>query len=253
MNENIQVKKRYELKYVLNKGQLAFFKSKIQEHMKFDKYGLTSIASMYFDTPNNVLINRSIEKPEFKEKIRLRSYGLASKDSPLYLEIKRKVEGVVYKRRIALNEEEAMNLINKGKTQQNGQINEELKAFIAKYPRLEAQYLVIYDRLAYYQDNSDLRVTIDMNPRYRTNELNLHTSMNGDKLLEEGSAILEIKVQHAIPLWLVKILNEGKIYQSSFSKVGAAYKLEKAHLRNKVTHQEGAYMKKGEYQYGLAI
>lgn len=253
MNDNIQVKKRYELKYVLNNTQLEFFKAKLQGHMNVDKYGLTSIASIYFDTPNNTMLNHSIEKPEFKEKIRLRSYGLANKDSTLYLEIKRKVEGVVYKRRIALTEEEANLLINKGKSTQKGQINEELKAFIAKYPRLEAQYLVIYDRLAYYQDNSDLRVTIDMNPRYRTHELNLHTSMNGDKLLEEGSAILEIKVQHAIPLWLVKILNEGKIYQSSYSKVGAAYKLEKAHLRNKVTQQESAYQEKGRYQYGLAI
>ena len=107
MNTNIQVKKRYELKYVLNNTQLEFLKAKLQGHMNVDQYGLTSIASIYFDTPNNTMLNHSIEKPEFKEKIRLRSYGLANKDSTLYLEIKRKAEGVVYKRRIALTEEEA--------------------------------------------------------------------------------------------------------------------------------------------------
>ena len=124
MNTNIQVKKRYELKYVLNNTQLEFLKAKLQGHMNVDQYGLTSIASIYFDTPNNIMLNHSIEKPEFKEKIRLRSYGLANKDSTLYLEIKRKVEGVVYKRRIALTEEEANLLINKGKSTQKGQRNE---------------------------------------------------------------------------------------------------------------------------------
>ena len=86
--------------------------------------------------------------------------------------------------------------------------------------------MIIYDRLAYYQDNSDLRITIDMNPRYRIDNLNLHTSMDGAPLLENGGAILEVKVQHSVPLWLSAILSEGKIYKSSFSKVGAAHKIE---------------------------
>ena len=88
--------------------------------------------------------------------------------------------------------------------------------------------MIIYDRVAYYQDNSDLRLTIDMNPRYRVKDLNLHTSMEGIPLLNEGEAILEIKVQHSVPLWLVSILTKLKIYQSSFSKVGTAHKMENA-------------------------
>ena len=112
---------------------------------------------------------------------------------------------------------------------------------------------MIYDREAFFKKDSDIRITIDRNPRYRINKLNLHTSLEGNNLLDEGEAILEIKVQNALPLWLVHILSEGRIYQTSFSKVGAAYMLEKAHLRNKVTQQESTYMKKGEYQYGLAI
>lgn len=222
----IDVMKRYELKYRLSKDQLDYFLKRIKEHMKVDKYGLTSIASLYFDTPDFYLINRSIEKPKFKEKLRLRSYGLANKESKTFLEIKRKSEGIVYKRRITLLEEEALNLIYNKESSNKSQISRELESFINYYSSLEPKYLVIYDRLAFYQDDSDLRVTIDMNPRYRNYDLNLHTSMEGIPLLEDGGAILEIKVQHSIPLWLTEILSQGKIYQTSFSKVGTAHKLE---------------------------
>jgi len=222
----IDVMKRYELKYRLSKDQLDYFLKRIKEHMKVDKYGLTSIASLYFDTPDFYLINRSIEKPKFKEKLRLRSYGLANKESKTFLEIKRKSEGIVYKRRITLLEEEALNLIYNKEPSNKSQISRELESFINYYSSLEPKYLVIYDRLAFYQDDSDLKVTIDMNPRYRNYDLNLHASMEGIPLLEDGGAILEIKVQHSIPLWLTEILSQGKIYQTSFSKVGTAHKLE---------------------------
>ena len=91
----ISVMKRYELKYYLSKDQLDYFINKINNHMKVDKYGVTSIASIYFDTPDFRLINKSIEKPNYKEKLRLRSYGLANENSPTFLEIKRKCESKV--------------------------------------------------------------------------------------------------------------------------------------------------------------
>ena len=223
----ISVMKRYELKYILTKDQLEYFKEKISQYMKVDKYGLASIASLYYDTPNYNLITKSIEKPKYKEKIRLRSYGLAKENTPVFLEVKRKLEGIVYKRRIVSTENEVDQFMNNEGELKNDQISRELEAFKEKYGSLEPKYLIIYDRVAYYQDDSDLRVTIDMNPRYRVNDLNLHTSMDGISLLEEGSAILEVKVQHSIPLWLASILTEGKIYQSSFSKVGTAHTRER--------------------------
>ena len=222
----INVMKRYEIKYRLTNEQLTFFLSRIGNHMKVDKYGLVSIASIYFDTKNYELITKSIEKPPFKEKIRLRSYGLAKDNSPVYLEIKRKYEDIVYKRRIETTEKEVDEYLSNDGEFNEEQISRELVAFKEAHPGLEAKYLIIYDRVAYYQDNSDLRITIDQNPRYRTTDLNLHTSLEGTPLLKEGGAILEVKVQHSIPLWLSKILTEGKIYKSSFSKVGEAHKLE---------------------------
>ena len=224
----ISVMKRYELKYLLNSDQLKFFMDRISQYMSVDKYGLTSIASIYFDTPDYRLINKSIEKPKYKEKLRLRGYGLVAPGKPTFLEVKRKCDGVVYKRRIALSEKEAFELITNKEATEKTQISRELEAFMETYKTLEPKYMIVYDRLAYHQDNSDLRITIDMNPRYRTNNLDLHTSMDGLPLIEEGGAILEAKVQHSVPLWLSAILSEGKIYQTSFSKVGTAHKREMA-------------------------
>lgn len=251
----ITVMKRYELKYELNKEQLEFFMEKVLEHMKVDKYGLTSIASLYYDTPNYYLINRSIEKPKYKEKIRLRSYGLANENSKLYLEIKRKLDGIVYKRRIPILNKEMDEFINHDGELDNSQISREIMAFKENYGVLEPKYLIIYDRIALYQDDSDLRITIDKNPRYRVKDLNLTTSLDGEPLLDKDSAILEVKVQHSVPLWLVEILTKGKIYQTSFSKVGTAHKKE--YLRkqkNQISIKNSIELeRKGEYNYGFTI
>ena len=251
----IAVMKRYELKYYLNNDQLSYFMDSIKQFMKIDKYGLTSIASLYYDTPDYRLVTRSIEKPNFKEKLRLRSYGLATDSTKTFLEIKRKCEGIVYKRRISLLEKEASELILQKETANHEQIARELEAFMNTYPKLEPKYLIIYDRLAYYQDNSDLRITIDMNPRYRTDDLNLHTSMDGIPLLENGGAILEVKVQHSVPLWLSEILSKGNIYQTSFSKVGTAHKKEmQKRIKEKISPINILKLKtKGEIKYEFAI
>ena len=253
--EIISVMKRYELKFHLNKWQVEYFKQEILKHMKIDQYGLTTISSLYYDTPNFTLINRSIEKPAYKEKIRLRSYGVAKEGSPVFLEIKRKNEKIVYKRRIVSKEANVERFFKSNKEFNDTQIARELLAFKEKYGELEPKYLVIYDRIAYYQDNSDVRVTLDMNPRYRVEDLNLHTSTEGISLLGEDEAILEVKVQHSIPLWLVEILTKAKIYQTSFSKVGTAHKREmKKRFNQEVPiNQEKTIELKGGYQYGFAI
>ena len=193
--------------------------------MKIDKFGLTSIASLYYDTPDYRLIRTSIDKPAFKEKIRLRSYGIASDSSPVFLELKRKAYGIVYKRRV----QSTLPLVKKffdceGDICAGGQINREITTFRDYYQTLVPACLIIYDRIAYFEPGGDLRLTIDHNPRYRYDELNLKTSMEGNSLLEKGFTILEVKVQQAVPLWLSAILTEGHIYKNSFSKYGEAYR-----------------------------
>ena len=223
----IVVMKRYEMKYIISKEQEEFFKEKIKGHMAEDEYGLTSIASLYYDTPNKQLINASIDAKCFKEKMRLRSYGMATDDSPVFLELKRKAYGIVYKRRVQTTITEAERFLNyKTNTIGDGQIASEIEYFRDYYKELVPSCLIIYDRTAYYEIDGDIRMTIDNNPRYRTHDLNLTTSMEGKSLLKDGYSILEIKVQNALPLWLCKILADGKIYKGSFSEYGEAYKTE---------------------------
>ena len=227
MTSFIAAMSRIEMKYILSKEQSEKLKQALVGHMEVDQYGLTSIASLYYDTPDYRLIRTSIEKPAFKEKIRLRSYGMATSTSPVYLELKRKAYGIVYKRRVqtTIPEIEAF-LDHDSAICADGQIAREISYFRNFYGTLVPSCLIIYDRLAYKEKDGDLRLTIDASPRYRMENLNLDTSMDGTLLLPDGSIILEIKVQQAMPLWLTKILDELKIYVSSFSKYGTAYTIE---------------------------
>ena len=221
----ITVMKRYEMKFILTKEQLVFLKDALKDHMVVDQYGKTSIASIYYDTPDYRLIRRSIEKPSYKEKIRLRSYGLIKNGKPAYLEIKRKCEGIVYKRRVETSEVEVARFLSKEIDDiSEGQIAKEMVYFRDLYQTLEPKIMIAYDRTSYKEIVGDIRLTIDENPRYRAYDLNLHTSMDGAPLLPLGSAILEIKVQQEMPLWLTSILSKGKIYKTTFSKVGEAFK-----------------------------
>lgn len=224
MSKPIVTMKRYEMKYVLTKEQYEFLARELKGHMEIDQYGLTSIATIYYDTPDYRLIRASIEKPPFKEKVRLRSYGVAKENGEVFLELKRKANKIVYKRRVATTEDNVNKFFSyEEDVTANGQIARELTYVRNYYKNLVPAILIMYDRIAYYEPNGDLRLTIDFNPRYRTNELNLHTSMEGKSLLPSSGAILEIKVQQSMPLWLSDILSRGKIYKSSFSKVGRAY------------------------------
>ncbi len=230
----IVVMKRVELKYILSEEKAAYLKSRLHGHMEADQFGKTSIASLYYDTPNYRLIRASLEKPEFKEKIRLRSYGLATEQSPVFLELKRKAYGIVYKRRVKTT----IPLVQKffaceGDICAGGQINSEITTFRDFYQTLVPSCLIIYDRTAYFEQDGDLRLTIDENPRFRTDQLTLTHSMDGISLLPPGGSILEIKVQNAMPIWLADILSEGQIYKSSFSKYGEAYRQQMIRVSRK--------------------
>ena len=225
MADAIVVMKRYELKYLLNGEQTEYLRKRLQGHMQPDHFGRTSIASLYYDTPDYRLIRQSVEKPQFKEKIRLRSYGLASGESPVFLELKRKAYGIVYKRRV----QSTIPLVHRffageGDICAGGQINREITSFRDYYKTLVPSCLIIYDRTAYFEPEGDLRLTIDEAPRYRTSDLDLTSSMEGRLLLESDWTVLEVKVQQAMPLWLSAILDEGKIFKGSFSKYGEAYR-----------------------------
>ncbi|MBP3210829.1 MAG: polyphosphate polymerase domain-containing protein [Oscillospiraceae bacterium] len=220
----IEVMSRYEIKYILSPGQTEMMKISLEGHMLPDAFGKTSIASVYYDTPDYRLIRACIEKPAFKEKMRLRSYGLATDSSPVFLELKRKADGIVYKRRIRSTIPAVRQFVEENEDlEETGQIEREINYFKHFYEDLQPACLIIYDRTAYFEEDGDLRLTIDENPRYRFDDISLTHNMEGDLLLPYGSAILEVKAQNSIPLWLTHILSEHQIYQGSFSKYGSAY------------------------------
>lgn len=221
----ITVMQRYEWKYIMSAEQTDFFCSRLKGHMEPDAYGLTTIASLYYDTPDRQLIRASIEKPEFKEKIRLRAYGPVTKTSPVFLELKRKAFGIVYKRRVQATIPEAERFLSgTANLDGDGQIDREITYFRDYYRNLVPACMILYDRTAYVEPDGDLRLTIDRNPRYRTDALRFDLAPIGTSLLRPGETILEIKVQDTIPLWLVRILSEGRIRRGSISKYGEAYR-----------------------------
>lgn len=214
---------RYEIKYVLSKEQYDLLLSKIKGKFVPDKFFRTDVCSLYYDTPDFLLARRSIEKPAYKEKFRLRSYGVVQAKDPVFVEIKRKYDGVVYKRRIKTTEKKAL-AVAAGKQDDHSQIGQEIDYFLKLHGQMQPKIFVSYAREAYTaKDDKNLRVTFDQNVLWRDYDLSLHHGIYGTALLPEGSVLMEIKTAGALPLWLVEILSQNKIYKSSFSKYGTAY------------------------------
>lgn len=226
--------KRYELKYLLTRAQCNAVKSEIASRLAPDIFGKNTVQSLYLDTDDFRLVRESIEKPVFKEKLRLRCYDLNDCDKDIFIEMKRKYDGVVYKRRISCKENEVNEVLNKNP--QTSQIGKELDYFMRFYGKLSPKMLILYDREAFFDKESDLRVTFDENIRYRTDDLNFYTSLDGEELLLRDGVLMEIKTGSAIPLWLCKILNKEKIIKQSFSKYGTTYarELNKNRIRSNI-------------------
>ena len=217
--------RRIEKKYIVNTEQYIKIKEKIKEYMNEDKFGKSKICNIYFDTDNYDLIKHSITKPNFKDKVRLRSYNIPNEDSKVFLEIKRKSDGIVGKRRIEMKLLEFYKYLNNPSSIENSnrQIKTELDYYFKIYNLKPAMY-ISYEREAFYQkDNSDFRVTFDNEIVARKYDLNLEKGSYGEKILDENRYIMEVKTLGALPIWFVKILDEEMIIPGSFSKYGTAY------------------------------
>ncbi len=198
---------------------------KINNYITVDTYDFSTICNIYFDTDDYLLVNRSIEKPIYKEKVRLRSYGVPKKNSKVFLEIKKKYKGVVGKRRVSAPLKEFYTYFDTGKypnvdTQIMNEIN-----YCFKFYNLKPKVFLAYDRYSYKgKDDSNFRITFDKNIRSRTDNLYLENGDNGMLLLDKNCYIMEVKTLGAYPLWFARILSELNIYPTSFSKYGNVYK-----------------------------
>ena len=223
---------RVEKKYLLTKDKYEALLKAIEPYMTKDEYGLHTICNIYYDTPTYDLIRNSIEKPKYKEKLRVRSYGRPDKKDKVFIEIKKKYKGVVFKRRVSLTLEETERYLNNGiKPKKDNQILKEIDYFMNFYKPIPKVYLA-YDRTAYFgKEDSNIRITFDQRIRSRQDDLSLGKGDYGDYLLDSNQYLMEIKVPLAMPLWLVHILSDLEIYPTSFSKYGNVYKQNLLEIR----------------------
>lgn len=217
---------RRELKYRITDAQRAALEAAFDARMVPDEYGESTICNIYYDTADYRLIRAPLEKPAYKEKLRLRSYGVTGPGGEVFLELKKKYKGIVYKRRITLPEDAAGEFIaGRAPLGEHGQIGREIEYFTAFYAPLLPAVHLSYERSAWFsREDRDLRITFDKNIRFRQEDVSLTLPAGGRCFLPEGESLMEIKAAAALPLWLVSELDTLGIYQSTFSKYGEAYK-----------------------------
>lgn len=216
---------RTEKKYMLTPEQFDTLSLRLSDRMTIDRYGRHTIRNLYYDTDDFQLIRASIEKPAYKEKLRLRGYGEITPDSRVFAELKKKCAGVVYKRReqLLLGEAEAF-LSREAPPVHESQILREIGWFLDLY-QPSPKVLVAYDRIALYgNENPGLRITFDDSLRWRTTALDLTMGDWGTLLLPVGRRLMEIKLCGSMPLWLARTLSDLAIYPTSFSKYGEVYR-----------------------------
>ena len=216
---------RYEKKYMLTIAQQQFLLERMQLYLRRDQYGAYTICNIYYDTENWRLIRTSLEKPVYKEKLRVRSYGVPEKNGQVFVELKKKFDGVVYKRRITtdadLVEPFLQGALPEGRF---GQIGREI-LWAQSFYRTDPRVFIGYDRLAFAgKEDPELRITFDTGLRWRKTELDLRLGDHGAPLLPPGNVLMEVKLPGVCPLWLSHLLSEVKAAPASFSKYGTCYR-----------------------------
>lgn len=228
MNDYQGIFRRFEKKFLMDDEQFGAFREMVMGRLEYNQYHKSTICNLYFDTPDYRLIRASIETPVpiYKEKLRLRTYGVPGPDGTAFVELKKKYDGVVFKRRIAMPLSQAYDYLeNHNHTGISGQISHEIDYFMKYYGYPEPAMFVSYDREAYFdRENNDVRITFDDNIVYRTEDLALENGVGGSRLLAPGQHLMEVKIPEAMPLWLVRALSELEIRRVRYSKYGNAYK-----------------------------
>jgi hypothetical protein len=234
MNMTISTFKRYEKKFLLNKAQYQAIYPGLVQHMRLDAYCKNeqdyTISNVYYDTDNSSIIRHSLSKPYYKEKLRLRSYSLFnSPGSKVFLELKKKIGGIVNKRRAVLTLGDAYLFLNHGLRPPNlnylnTQVLNEIAFFLKNHAVKPATY-ISYDRKALFgKEDSDFRITFDHNIITRREDVSIEKGRFGEDLIRPDQYLMEVKVTSAFPMWLANLLSENQIYGTSFSKYGKEYK-----------------------------
>jgi len=217
--------KRYEKKYLMSREQYEKLKQALEDYIEPDDFFRSTVCSIYYDSEDYSLIRHSIDKPVYKEKLRVRSYNVPGPEDKVFIELKRKFKGIVYKRRVEMNAAEAVEYLSgKRPAPVDSQIIREIDWFKSLKP-LSPKAFIACDRSAYRaKEDSELRITFDENIRWRDTDLDLSAGSHGQLLTEGGQVLMEIKIPGTSPLWLAKLLSELKVFPTGFSKYGTCYK-----------------------------
>lgn len=225
--------KRREKKILFDISLTEPLKQRIEEYMNADPYNKDGkpymICNLYFDNENNDVIRNSVQLPKFKEKLRLRSYGTPNADSKVFLEIKKKLNGIGTKRRAKIKLSEVYDFLEHRNYPQdtkyiNTQVLKEIDYYLSHTP-VEPVAYVSYMRYAYFgKEDPDFRVTFDFDIISRRHDLSLESGRYGDPLLPPDLALLEVKFAGAVPYWFVQIMNEFGLSFHTFSKIGTDLK-----------------------------
>lgn len=214
---------RCEKKYLLDRSVYRELLGQLRPRLKPDEYSNYSLCNIYYDTDDWRLVRNSIEKPVYKEKLRVRSYGVPEPDGRVFVEIKKKFKGIVYKRRITTGIERVEPLLSLSDPTDYGQIGREIVWFQQFY-QTKPKVFIGYDREAFSGiSDPGLRVTFDTNIRWRDTDLDLRAGDWGEPLDSSDRVLMELKLPGAFPLWLCRMLTELGVYPTSFSKYGTCY------------------------------
>lgn len=225
MAKDICIFKRVEKKYRMTAAQRDALLLDIGSYLIPDVHGRSTVCSIYLDTPDHLLIRNSIDARTYKEKLRLRSYGLPREDDHVFLEIKKKFKGVVYKRRVSMTAREAIAYVEQGEKLYTSQIFSELDYAMQFYRYPKPVMLIACERDAFFvKDDLRMRLTFDTNIRYKET-FSYPTDTDGTALLPPDAVMMEVKTEGAMPLWLAHALSEHRLYPASFSKYGTAYQM----------------------------
>lgn len=215
---------RNEQKYLLTTQQKNTFLKELSNIVEPDEYGEYTTCSLYYDTPEFDSIKEKMNKPRYKEKLRLRSYGVPKHNSTVFIELKKKLDGITYKRREELQYSEAIDFLEKGiHPQKQSQILDEIE-WVLKTKAMIPKAVLTYDRIAFSEiENPDVRITIDKNILWRTQAVDITQGIWGRALIAPNEHLVEIKVPESMPYEIAKILSNIQAYPTSFSKYGTAY------------------------------
>ena len=225
MAEFQSVFERVERKYLLAYDQYEALKEDLLPYLTEDPYGPTTVMNLYFDTPDFRVIRDSLEHPKFKEKLRIRSYGVPTENGTAFLELKKKLDGVVYKRRIALPYGDIRAHFTENEPLPKSQIAREILYYERKIPELRPSMTVIYERSGYFgADDPDFRITFDEHVRYRDVGIDLMEGKSGTHFMDDDHLIMEVKIHGAMPYEVARLFSEHAVYPHTYSKYGQAYR-----------------------------